>query len=61
MLFLVNKFRGGDVLYGIKILLLLLPHDSIGSACKMEKKTTRPICKGAFAISVIHFHLMLLL
>lgn len=35
MLVLVNKFRGGDVLYGIKI-LPLLPHDSIGSAHKMK-------------------------
>lgn len=43
MLYLVNKFRGGDVLYGIKI-LLLLPHDSIGSACEM--KTFSPFAEG---------------
>lgn len=49
MLFLVNKFRGGDVLYGIKILLLLLPHDPIGSACKMKKKQLGPFAKGHLA------------
>lgn len=46
MLFLVNKFRVGDVLYGIKI-LLLLPHDSVGSACKM--KALSPFAKGDLA------------
>jgi len=46
MLFLVNKFKAGDVLYGIKI-LLLLPHDSIGSAGKM--KTLSPFAEGHLA------------
>lgn len=51
MLFLVNKFRGGDVLYGIKILLLLLPHDSIGSACKMKKNNSAHLQRGICHIS----------